>query len=351
MAKFSYHMKSTILLIGLLMASLGTTSAEIGVCYGLDGNNLPSKPDTVALFKSKNIRRIRLYRADHDALEALRGSNIEVTLGILNPDLQSLATNQAAAKNWVQNNVVNYANDVRFLYIVVGNEVEPSSPFAQYVVPAMQNIQNEINAAGFGNQIKVSTALSMNIIGVPFPPSAGAFKSEYRPLLDAVLGFLDTNQAPLHVNVYPYFAYNDPASHISLDYAIFRATSPVVTDGPYQYYNLFDAMVDTVYAALDKVGHGSRDIIASESGWSTGRRGPHRKGPHQSCSCNVVARIYNQNLINHVKAGRGTPMRPGKPIQAYIFSMFNENLKPDQDIEGYWGLFLPNGQPKYPIHF
>ncbi|OMO86093.1 Glycoside hydrolase, family 17 [Corchorus olitorius] len=337
------------------MASLG---AEIGVAYGLDGNNLPSKPDTVALFESKNIRRIRLYRADHDALEALRRSNIEVTLGILNTDLQSLARNQQAnAKNWVQTNVVNYANDVRFCYIVVGNEVEPSSPDAQFLVPAMQNIQNEINAARLG--ISVSTALSMNTIGVSFPPSAGAFKSEYRPLLDAVLGFLETNQAPIHVNVYPYFAYNDPASHISLDYALFRATSPVVTDGPYQYYNLFDAMLDTVYAALEKVGggsfphkvgHGSTDIIASESGWSTGHRGPHRKGLHQSCSC-VIARIYNQNLINHVKSGRGTPRRPGKPIQAYIFSMFNENLKPDQDIEGHWGLFLPNGRPKYPINF
>ncbi|OMO86092.1 Glycoside hydrolase, family 17 [Corchorus olitorius] len=343
------------------MASLGTTSAEIGVCYGLDGTNLPSKPNVIALFNSNNIRRIRLYRTDHDAMEALRGSIIEVTLGILNENLQNIATNQGNAKNWVQTNVLNYANNVRFLYIVVGNEVEPSSPFAQYLVPAMQNIQNEINAAGLGNQIKVSTAIGMNTIGVPFPPSAGAFRSDFRPILDPVIGFLVNNQAALHLNLYPFFTYNNDPAHIPLDYALFRATSPVVTDGPYQYYNLFDAQLDTVYAALEKVGggsflhkdaggSGSRDIITSESGWPSGP-GRHPNRLDQATSIDN-ARIYNQNLINHVKSGGGTPRRPGKPIEAYIFAMFDENQKlGDPNIEGHWGLFLPNGQPKYPINF
>ncbi|KAK9181065.1 hypothetical protein WN944_024202 [Citrus x changshan-huyou] len=40
-----------MLLLGLLMATLHTRSAEIGVCYGMVGDNLPSKPDVIATNK------------------------------------------------------------------------------------------------------------------------------------------------------------------------------------------------------------------------------------------------------------------------------------------------------------
>ncbi|XP_062173207.1 glucan endo-1,3-beta-glucosidase-like [Alnus glutinosa] len=337
-AKNTKAFLAPIFLLGFFISGQELTGAQsVGVCYGRNGNNLPSDGDVVALYKSNGIGRMRIYEPYPSTLDALRGSNIELIIGILNSNLQGL-TDAAAATTWVQNNIRNYWPDVKFKYIAVGNEVHPGDSKAQYLQPAMQNILNAIAAANLQDQIKVTTAIDTTLVDNPYPPSAGLYSNSASSHITPIINFLNSNGAPLLVNVYPYFSYINNPSQISLPYALFTSPGVVVQDGSLGYQNLFDALLDAQYSALEKAGAPNLQIVVSESGW------PSEGG--DAASVDNAGTYYN-NLINHVKGG--TPKKQGQAIEAYLFAMFDENQKPGAAIEQHFGLFLPNKQPKYQI--
>jgi exo-beta-1,3-glucanase (GH17 family) len=298
----------------------------------MNGNNLPSKQEVVDLYKSKGIGKMRIYYPDEEVLQALRGSSIELILDVAMETLSSL-TNASEATNWVNKYVTPYAQDVNIKYITVGNEIKPNDNEAQSILPALQNIQNAISAANLQGQIKVSTAIDMTLIGNSYPPNDGAFTDQANSYIRPIINFLVKNGAPLLANVYPYFSYTSNKQGISLDYALFRQQG----NNAVGYNNLFDAMLDSVYAALEKVGGSNVKIVVSESGW------PSKGG--DSASFDNAATYYS-NLINHIK--NGTPKRPGD-IETYLFAMFDENQKNGATTEQHYGLFNPDKSPKYHV--
>ncbi|KAK2983517.1 hypothetical protein RJ640_023051 [Escallonia rubra] len=309
----------------------------IGVNYGLLGDNLPPPDQVIALLKSKNIQKIRIFDPNQDVLNALHGSDISVILGVRNEDLRQLASTPSFATTWVNTNVAPHSSSVKFTYVSAGNEVV-GGELSSYVLGAMQNLDAALVAANIA--IPVSTTVSLQVLGSSYPPSSGAFADP--ATMTPIVAFLAEKQSPLLVDAYPYFAYIGDPANIKLEYALFQETSAVVKDGELGYNNLFDAMVDATYAALEKVGGSNVGIVVSESGWPSAGNG--------DIATKANAQTYVNNLIAHVSPGTGTPKRPGKALETYVFALFNEDLKPG-GTEQNFGLYYPDMAEVYPVNF
>ncbi|GAU46354.1 hypothetical protein TSUD_180870 [Trifolium subterraneum] len=310
MASFR-RIRTILLTFALILAMQMSFSTSIGVNFGRNGDNLPTPQNVVSLYNKCGINLLRLFEPNPDILEALKGSNLQVSLGVRNGDMQSLALTKEAATNGAE---------------------------ATYVTQAMKNIKDAINSIGLTNT-KVTTSFYLSGLATSYPPSAGAFTNDVVNVMKDVTSYLLQTGAPLMVNVYPYYSYASNPKDIKLEYATFQTTNPVV-DGDLSYSNLFDAMVDSVYAALEKIGAGNVSLIIGETGWPTAGNEPYTSKEN--------AETYNKNLIQHVQSGKGTPRKPNQTFNVFIFAMFNEDEKPG-GIEQNWGLFYPNMSPVYPL--
>ncbi|BFI39874.1 protein MpGH17.19 [Marchantia polymorpha subsp. ruderalis] len=334
---------ATLLLLSL--ASIPGVDATLGVNYGTVANNLPTPADVVALLKTTTITRVKLYNADPAIISAFSGSGISLVVGVSNDQIYSLGRSPSFAQQWVTANVASYVPATNIIAIAVGNEVLTASPNLQSsLVPAMQNLHTGLVNLGLADRIKVSTPHSFGVITKSYPPNMGLFRADlsadvFTPMLD----FLAQTGAPFMINAYPYFAYRDD-SKLSIAYALFEPNTGVTDPATGLHYdNLFDAQVDAVYAAMGRLGHQDIKVVVSETGWpSFGDAGESGVGV-------TNAQTYNGNLIKHLAQVTGTPARPNAAVETYIFSLFNENLKPGPASERNFGLFLPDRNTVYNV--
>ncbi|XP_010474384.1 PREDICTED: putative glucan endo-1,3-beta-glucosidase GVI [Camelina sativa] len=317
----------------------GVAGDITGVCYGRNGNNLPTPSDTVALYKTNNIDAIRMYEPFADMLEALRGSGLSVMFGPRNEEIQSLAQNPAAATNFVSTWITPYINDVSIKWITIGNEVFPGD-IAPFVPAAIRNVNAALTSSGITG-ISVTTVLAMTALANTYPPSAATFLPDLTEIMTEISSILSQTNSPLMANVYPYFAYASDTNDISLDYASFKSQTPIVIDGDLQYSNMFAAMVDGFNAALEKINAGNVVVMVAETGWPTEGNEPHTSVDN--------AKAYNTGIMTCGGSARmRTPRRPYTPVDVFLFAMFRENQK-DGPVEQSFGIFSPDMTPVYDI--
>lgn len=106
-------------------------------------------------------------------------------------------------------------------------------------------------------------------------------------------------------------------------------------------------MVDAVVSAMAVAGHESIPVIVTETGW------PSSSGDPSEVEANAAyAEMYIKGLVNHLKSGIGTPLRKEGVSEAYVYELFDKEVKHGATPRGRsWGILYPNMTNKYEIEF
>lgn len=339
MLRFCGFLFLVILLLG------GFRVHGLGVNWGtMAAHKLPPKV-VVQMLIDNGIKKVKLFDADQSTMSALAGTDIEVMVAIPNDQLSAMGSFDRA-KSWVRANITRYSftGGVNIKYVAVGNEpflTSYNNSFINTTFPALQNIQNALNQAGYGDSIKATVPSNADVYGSPVgssAPSAGRFRTDILNQMTQIVQFLSQNKAPFTVNIYPFLSLyaND---HFPFDYAFFDGAPNPIVDNGLQYTNVFDANFDTLVASLKAIGYGDLPIVVGEVGWPT--------DGDKNANINNALRFY-RGLLPKLASNRGTLVRPGY-IEVYLFGLLDEDGKSiaPGNFERHWGIFRYDGQPKF----
>ncbi|XP_065872125.1 glucan endo-1,3-beta-glucosidase [Euphorbia lathyris] len=337
-----HHRRYLLLFLVTTVLRLSTTASAIGVNYGTLANDLPPPSQVANFLKTRTIiDSIKIFDANPEILRAFADTGISVTVTVGNGDIPALA-NVNNARRWVGDNIGPFYPRTRINRITVGNEIMASANKAwiSNLVPAMRSLHNALLSAGIRG-IQVTTAHSLGILSISEPPSEGRYRRGYdRVIFAPMLQFLRETKSAFMVNPYPYFGYSPSMEN----YALFKTNKGVHDKFTgITYYDMYDAMLDAVYSANKRLGYGDVAIVVGETGW------PSLCDPGQP-HCSVAnAGWFNGVLVRRDQQRKGTPLMPNRRFETYLFSLFNENLKPGPVAERNFGLFRSDFTPVYNI--
>ncbi|KAJ9190029.1 hypothetical protein P3X46_001266 [Hevea brasiliensis] len=342
---------SLLLIFSVIFSNVVTGNAfkgTYGVNYGRIADNLPSPRSVVTLLKAAKIKNIRIYDADHEVLKAFKGSGIEIIVGLGNEYLKEISVGEDRAMYWIKENVQPFLPGTKIVGIAVGNEILGGDDHAlwEVLLPSVKNVYAALRQAGLGKSVAVSSPHSEAVFTNSYPPSACVFREDVLIYMKPLLQFFSQIGSPFYINAYPFLAYKSDPEHIDINYALFKSNSGIVDAKTHLHYdNMFDAQIDAAYAALEKAGFPKMEVIVSETGWASSGDANEAGATRQH------ARTYNYNLRKRLAKKKGTPYRPKTVVRAYIFALFNENLKPGPTSERHFGLFNHDGSMSYDIGF
>ncbi|PWA65819.1 Glycoside hydrolase, catalytic domain-containing protein [Artemisia annua] len=284
-------------------------------------------------------------------LQALSGSDIDVTVGVPNDMLKVLNGSVKAAQSWVHDNLTRYVTGggkTRVEYIAVGDEPflqTYGSQFYPHVVGAAINIEAALIRAKLATKVKIVIPCSFDAFQSDSGrPSTGHFRSDINKTMVQVLNFLTKTRSPFFANISPFLSYYQN-KNISLDFALFKENAHPHNDSHKSYKNAFELSYDTLVTALTDAGFPQIDIVISQIGWPT-------DGAPNATVTN--ANTFTKGLLNHLRDKKGTPLRPrAMPLETYIYSLFDEDQRSitGGTFERHWGLFTFDGQIKYQVDF
>jgi exo-beta-1,3-glucanase (GH17 family) len=317
----------------------------MGMNFSTAFQSKPIDPKTAANQIAPLVKMLKTFSVPSaDFYQNATSTNPLLTfaVGTSNDDLVSFANDQT--KDFI-NKILPFKNKIS--WICVGNEPLGSwynGQYNKYLAPAVKNLHAALKGAGLSG-IGVTVPQNFEFMAASYPPSAGAIKPELVDIIKGTCAIMKESGAPFMVNIYPFITRVQNRDVVPLDYCLFTAGSDHwVSDPPYTYKNIFDAMIDALYVALGKIGYGDLEIVIGECGWPTA-------GDVDANDKN--AQTFLQNLITHCKSGAGTPRLPSRGIRCFVFEAYDEDLKSTAPgpFETHWGVYDGGGKLKFPLQW
>lgn len=320
-----------------------------GINYGRIADNIPSPEKVATLLRAAKIKNVRIYDADHSVLKAFSGTGLDLVVGLPNGYLKDMSANQDHAMDWVKENVQAFLPDTHIRGIAVGNEVLGGGDLELWaaLLGAVKNIYNATKTLKLDDVVQITTAHSQAVFSNSYPPSSCIFRDNVKQqYMKPLLEFFSEIGSPFCLNAYPFLAYMSDPENIDINYALFQKTQGIYdTKTDLHYDNMLDAQIDAAYSALEDAGLKKMEVIITETGWAS------RGDDSEAAATTENARTYNYNLRKRLAKKKGTPLRPHFVVKAYVFAIFNENLKTGATSERNFGLFKPDGTISYDIGF
>ena len=333
-------------LVMIYLLVIKVADAKIGINWGRQNAQRLLPSNVVDLMMQNQIPAARIFNGEVEMLKTFDGSGIELTLNI--PDAKPYKTYEQA-NSWVQMRKPFFnTSTVRQIYIADFSLVMGlfNKEMANDVLEAMQTMQKVIYDEGYGDQIKVNCPNHKGLLKVnttSLRPSEAEFIDQVKPELTKFIAFLRKNNAPFVITVSPISDVQE--YKLDLNFAIpDNKTTFVVKDiNGKVYTNMFELMHDSFVWALIKLKASDIKVIVAQVGWPT--------DGYPGANTTTAERFY-KSLLPWVASNKGTPMRPGAPIDIFIQAITDENKMSyygDASFTRHWGIYMSNGQPKYKI--
>lgn len=96
---------AAVVLLCITGWQLGKGNGELGVNWGTISHDPLPNNIVVKLLQDNNFAKVKLFDADPNVIESMRGTNLEVMVAITNDMLAAMAAGTDAAAAWVKQNV------------------------------------------------------------------------------------------------------------------------------------------------------------------------------------------------------------------------------------------------------
>lgn len=170
-------------------------------------------------------------------------------------------------------------------------------------------------------------------------PSECEFVDEIKPEMADYMDILRENDAPFWVDHIP-LRENEMLGY-DLEFAFPDNKAFVVNDvGGASYTNIVEWRHDCYVWAMTKLNASDIRVSFSQVGWPT-------DGWPGATAAN--AERFYKHFLPWVKGNKGTPLRPGMPIDVNVHALADETKMIWEPYTRHWGIFRSNGAPKYKI--